>query len=95
MANAQKKISVAPQLAALLVCILGAAWTCHGVLAGTRTPTYTLEESLRLLAQATDDQQRTAACAQAQRHIIEAIRVIRQQGVCGPSVVRQILDELK
>lgn len=81
------------RLCVLLVCILGAAWTCRAVLSGHKVRDYTLEEAMRLLQQGHTDP--SVACHQLRMRIVEAVKLMRTAGEHGTIAIEAIHQETR
>lgn len=83
------KISTAGRLAVVIVCVLGAAWTCRK-LAGHNIASYTFEEALAMVQQGGDNPQ---ACGELMDGVVAAIKALRSSGPNGTIAVRYIVKE--
>ena len=83
------KLSTAARLVAILVCVLGAAWTCRK-LSGHRIANYTFEEALAMVQQGGDNPQ---ACIELRDRMLAAIGALRSFGPNGTIAVRSIAKE--
>lgn len=83
------KLSTAARLVAILVCVLGAAWTCRK-LSGHRIATYTFEQALELVQQGGDNPQ---ACLELRDRVLVAIEALRTSGPNGSMANRSIAKE--
>jgi len=79
-------------VALIVVCSLGVAWTCNGVLSGHRVSSYTFEEAMRLARQPGPQ---AAACLQLRLRIVEAVKVLRQSGQDGQIAIEAIHKETR
>jgi hypothetical protein len=72
-------------------CLIGAAWTCRGVLAGHRVRDYTFEEALALVKQRNTDP--SSACFVLRERIVEAVNALREAGPHGDVALEAIHKE--
>ena len=72
-------------------CLIGAAWTFRGVLAGHRVADYSFEDALHMVK--TGPAPQTMACVQLRDRICEAIAALREAGEEGQLAVEAIHKE--